>query len=165
MIKYSFIVLILFSSSFLGTLAEEESNGTLDALETEEAPTRIPYAKNTNYYSKEWRNIHNRPGYKAYDQRVFNAFWIMMGLATLWSTSCYCYRRKFPKNRGMEYSRFDNKYKREHYVDEIIRNQTNEKPKTKTVEPKFDNIAIEKEKLDKSIARLHSIIDVENPRY
>ena len=56
-----------------------------------------------------------------------------MGLATLWSTSCYCYRRKFPKNRGMEYSRFDNKYKRERYVDEIIRNQTNEKPKTKII--------------------------------
>jgi len=170
MIKYSFVVLILFSSSFLGTLAEQESNGTLDALETEEAPksnksTRIPYAKSPNYYSKEWRNIHNRPGYKAYDQRVFNAFWIIMGLATLWSTSCYCYRRKFPKNRGMEYSRFDNKYKRERYVDEIIRNQTNEKPKTKIIEPKFDNIAIEKETLDKSIAKLHSIIDVENPRF
>ena len=68
-----------------------------------------------------------------YFKRVFNAFWIIMGLATLWSTSCYCYRRKFPKNRGMEYSRFDNKYKRERYVDEIIRNQTNEKPKTKII--------------------------------
>ena len=34
-----------------------------------------------------------------------------------------------------------------------------------SIEPKFDNIAIEKETLDKSIAKLHSIIDVENPRF
>jgi len=66
----------------------------------------------------------------------------------------------------MEYSRFD-QYKRERYVDEIVKNTTDEKikPKTKPKEIKFDSIAIEKETLDKSIAHLQSIIDADNPRY
>ena len=57
--------------------------------------------------------------------------------------------------------------KRERYVDEIVKNNTDEKikPKTKPKEIKFDSIAIEKETLDKSIAHLQSIIDADNPRY
>ena len=87
-----------------------------------------------------------------------------MGLATLWSTSCYCYRRKFPRNKAMEYSRFD-QFKRVRYVDEIIKHQLDNKSKTKVnKELTFDNIA-EKETLDRSIARLQSIIEVETPRY
>ena len=57
--------------------------------------------------------------------------------------------------------------KRERYVDEIVKNTTDEKVKAKTKpkEIKFDSIAIEKETLDKSIAHLQSIIDADNPRY
>jgi len=153
----------------LRTVATQEIN------ETTEIPKMIPNQEketennkaadvNPNYYSKEWRNIHTKPGYKAYDQRVFNGFWLIMGLATLWSTSCYCYRRKFPRNKAMEYSRFD-QFKRVRYVDEIIKHQLDNKSKTKVnKELTFDNIA-EKETLDRSIARLQSIIEVETPRY
>ena len=46
----------------------------MDFMETEEVTskpkysTRIPHAQSPGYYSKEWRNIHHRQGYKAYDQ-------------------------------------------------------------------------------------------------
>jgi len=172
MMKYWIFVFVLLSFVVLRTATAEERNNTVDVLE-KNVPTISPMKtsaphnnKGPSYYSKEWRNMHHRPGYKAYDQRVFNGFWFIIGLATVWSTSCYCYRRKFPKNRAMEYSRFD-QYKRERYVDEIVKNTTDEKikPKNKPKEIKFDSIAFEKETLSKSIAHLQSIIDADNPRY
>ena len=46
----------------------------MDVLEKNEATispkkTSAPHnTKGPSYYSKEWRNMHHRPGYKAYDQ-------------------------------------------------------------------------------------------------
>ena len=56
------------------TATAEERNSTVDVLEKNKATispmkTSAPHnTKGPSYYSKEWRNMHHRPGYKAYDQ-------------------------------------------------------------------------------------------------